>query len=356
MTGSAGTRTPVGELSCYTANLARYLGGYLPDAPGHLARTVRLAVRPAGPGQECPGFSHHAVALCDLGAGRHLAYRGTDDPDGFRTRLGDEIAGYGAALVVTHTGAMPWSPARPEQSAPHFTLVTDRQGDRWRVVDTFGALLPAGPQEPYDGWLTDGQLVDCATAPGPLRPEHRSRLALAFGLPVPVPAGRYRWLAVVAADRPAAPPPGPPGWLTGTAEVRHHLRDLWTGPAADPAHLARIVDDLWAAARHHAFRYTHLMRRPGLADRDRERLAAAVRAWQDVPMALRFAVDSALRGRPRPAVVHTTFAQLDRAEEPVTGLLATHGYLPEPAPDPGGPAAAAAPAGPAGTPSSEEEQ
>ena len=327
-----------GQLSCYTAALARYLQGRCPDPLAHVARSVRLAVHPGLPGGLI-AFSHHWLALNELADGSRLVYRGAADPAAVPDGLDAELRTGPGALAVTYTGSMAWSPADSGASAPHFLLVREHHGRRWHVEDPFQALLPGGSQEPFTGWLSTAELTEAMTPPSPLRPELRLRKEYAFGFPVPLPPDdHYQWLGPAAVPDPAAVPyPAtalPPGWLTEPAQALRFLRDLWTATAGpDHQDLARerTFDDIWASARHHAFRYAHLRRLlPDPADQ--ELVSAVHDRWHDLPMALHFATASAARGHERPALIKMTFDQLIEAETQVAGLLRAHGYGPRDGP------------------------
>jgi len=321
-----------GQLSCYTAALARYLEGWCPDPLAHVARSVRLAVRPGLPGGLI-AFSHHWLALNELPDGSRLGYRGAADPAAVPVGLDAELRTGPGVLAVTYTGSMAWSPADGQASAPHFLLVRERHGQRWHVEDPFQALLPSGSQEPFTGWLSTAELTEAMTPPSPLRPELRLRKEYVFGLPVPLPPDdHYQWLGHAAAPEPTALPHRtaalPPGWLTEPAQALRFLRDLW---AAGPDHQVlageRFFDDIWASARHHAFRYAHLRQfLPGSPDQ--ELVSRAHDLWHDLPMALHFATASAARGRGRPTLIKMTFDQLIEAEAQVADVLQAHGYGP----------------------------
>jgi hypothetical protein len=303
------------DLTCYTAALALYLSRVRPDAVARIATTVRLALRTGG----TPAFSHHRVALSDLGDGRRLTYRAAP-PSEAPARLARTLHADGAVLVVTHTGAMPWSPQPPELSAPHFTLVEQRRGDRWRVRDPFRALLPTGAQEPYEGWIGTATLLTAMTPPSPLRPEHRTRNRYVFGTRTPLPSGDGpQWLE--PAPRHASTEETGGEWITDTDAVLGRLARFFTEPGR-----ACHADDVWAAGRHHAFRYRHLLAHVALPAADREAALAAEQAWSGLPMALGYAIDSAARGRPRPSMLSVTFDALRAAERRCESLLTLHGY------------------------------
>ncbi|MEH0986061.1 hypothetical protein [Micromonospora sp. CPCC 205556] len=313
------TTTEVG-LSCYTAAVARYLSQAYVDPAGRIARSIRLAVRVL-PG-DLLAFSHHRHDLADLGNGTRLIWRHAP-VTAVGDRLAAELARAGQVIVVGHTGALPWSPASIEDSAPHFLLVNRHDRDRWWVVDDFAALLPSGRQEPFAGWVDTRTLLAAMTPPRTLGPEHHLRTAYALGVPTAPPPGRPLWLAA----RPAAPEPaaGHSGWHTEPLAVLDLLADFFAGLDA-AGRRARFVEDLWAAAQHHTYRCSYLLDRVDLSPGQRRTVAAARGAWEALPMALRFAADSAARGRPRPALVAASFAPLRRAEHDLITVLTAHGW------------------------------
>jgi len=337
-TGPADWQRLGNGLSCYTANLAGYLAIELPGVRRWLAESVRLAVRVDLPGGEL-AFSHHAYPLDRLPDGTSLRYASVRAADHAATELAAtelaaaelaaEVGRHGRVLVVVDNARLPWSPALGTgQAAPHWLLVSGRDGPDWQVCDAFSGLLPAGEQQPHAGRLSTEALLGAMQPPPRWTRQQRRRNALAFGFPVPVPPGATRqWLRRSPAGapagpadpahagtahgggRPAAPAPAelPGTWLTSDNDV---LRFLAAQVAAQGEHAARYLDDLWSAAAHRVFRYRWLAGRPGVPDAERERFAAAGAAWARLPVALRFAVDSARRGQPRPSLIATTFEHL----------------------------------------------
>jgi hypothetical protein len=311
-----------GALSCFTANLATYLERTVPDPSAVVARSVRLAVR-VTPGAPV-AFSHHATDLGSLGSTCFLRYAAAPQAAEFIERIDELLRTDGQALVVTYAGPMSWSLAEPADSAPHFVRITAREGDRWEIDDRFSALLPAGVQQPFRGEVETTALLAAATAPAELPPEQGVRKEHALGVPVPVPAGGYQWLA------PTGDPAGtgavePPGWLIGTLSVIDHLTAFYGDFTAHPER-ARLVDDMWAAAQHHAFRYHHLLNQAPLSATEREAATSARRAWEDLPLALFYAANAAARGKPRPGVVPKAFGAVREGEQRCEDLLRRHGY------------------------------
>lgn len=315
----AGTRA----LSCYTANLARYLLRDDPDALDALARSVRLAVR-VDPAGDALAVSHHAVPLHELPRDGVLAHASAATGESALAGVAEELDRHGQVLVAASSAALPWSVALPEDSAPHLLLVDDRRSGRWHVVDDFSALLPEGRQEPFEGWLEDAALLSAMAPPAAPEPEHRVRDEHLFGVPVPAPpAGRHRWFVLGSPGRRS---PGLTGdWLRG-ADAIGALSEFWSGVGEHPGR-ARFLDDVWAASQHHTFRYARLLHTRQPSGQDAETFVAASAAWRDLPMALHFAVRSAERGRSRPSVVKATFDHLLAVETAARRVIGHYGYL-----------------------------
>jgi hypothetical protein len=278
-------------LSCYTANLVEYLSGEDPGVPSRLAAAIRLAVRADEPGGAL-AFSHHA--RIDRGT---LGYRSAASWADTRAQL----SAAGRALVVTDTAYVPWSPYPPDAHGPHWILVLGGDGERWHVVDRFGALTMHGRQRPHEGWLTDEQLRRAMTPVPSASAAVTNRDAHALGERISLPpAAHYRWLARV-------PPVSLPAveWLEGVPALRRIATRLLASERA----LAEHVDDLWAAAVHQRFRLALV-----------EGARPLVEAWTKLPRSLRFAVESARRGRPRPDLVTTAFDRVIAATEDLTAL------------------------------------
>ncbi|MGW1196725.1 hypothetical protein ACWD4B_12925 [Streptomyces sp. NPDC002536] len=297
MTGSA-RRVP--ELSCYTAGLLGLLAGLRPDAPELLAQHIRLAIRTDGP-DGVIAFSHHR--RIDRHGGQELAYRGAADWPLTRTGLAAELARSGRVLAVADGARLPWAPAAEPPGAPHWLVLTDRQDDRWLVEDPFSALLPHGEHRPFRGWIADDTLRPMLTPHPAAAPEVRLRDRLALGTPVAVPAdGHHRWLVYEAVGSGTPDTDGP--WVDDPGEVVEQLGERLS---SDPEALARHLDDLWAAARHQCFRLSFPAVRESVGPEAAGRAAAA---WEETPMTLRFAAQSAARGRPRVPLVRRAFGQL----------------------------------------------
>ncbi|MFF8830838.1 hypothetical protein [Streptomyces sp. NPDC015131] len=329
-------------LSCYTENLAGYLSARDPRSTDLLARSVRLAVDPA-----TGAFSHHDRALNNLPGGRRLGYRGAPDARTALAGIGAELAARGRVLVVADSGALPWLTGSADDHAPHLLVVDGREADgHWHLVDAFTALFSGGgSQEPFAGSVSDEEFGDLLAFPRGLTPVHRTRNALAFGFPVPPPEHEtYQWLAEEPGATDERLPGGP--WLTGAAALGETARLL----LADMASIADVEDttgdgsrgvleDTWAAAQHHLFRDAHLLASvdAGLSPSERQAVAATTAKWRELPRMLRFAANSARRGRPRPSLVTGAFTALAELEAAASPLHAAHGY--------GGPTARPAEAG-----------
>lgn len=304
------------DLSCYTTNLVAHL---TPDVPGvrrRLAEGVRLAVRVDLPPGEL-AFSHHP-RVDRTEDGRELAYRGAADWPTARAGLLDTLHRERRVLAVGNTRHLPWAPAHGRADAPHWLLIRDHRAGRWLLGDHFTALTPFGDQEPFLGWVGDADLAAALTPVPDPPPEvvRRDRLALGQEIPVP-PAGQYRWLAREPAARAVDTAPGPGTWSTGLEPSLTRIAEVFR---TDATALARYVDDLWAAARHHTYGLAFAVADGRLHP---ESAAAAASAWGELPKTLRFAAQSAARGRPRPGVVDRSFEQL------LTAVQALNAGLPQ---------------------------
>lgn len=276
------------ELSCYTTALVEHLGGTAAD---RLADAVRLWVRTDSP-DGALAFSHH-----DRIDGGTLAYRQTGDWDEARSELADQLDRDGSVILVGNAAHLPWSPHHGVRTVPHWFLLRGRQEQSWHVVDPFHALMPGGEQLPYQGRLDDDALRRAMTPVGRLDPALLNRDTYALGAPAAVGAlNRYRWLRHTAGTRSDSPQSAWQGsWLRDPADVLTYLRDRFI---ADEDILREHTDDLWAAARHQRHRLA-AHPDPALAD-----------SWSQLPKALRFATESARRGRRRPGVVSEAFDTL----------------------------------------------
>lgn len=270
-------------LSCYTTNLVGHLRRQQTDIDAVFAEAVGLSVRTDLPDGTL-AFSHHRRVDPGLG------YRGTRSWKQAEAELTEQFARYGDVLVVGSTRNLPWCPGYGGPDVPHWFRVVDRRDNYWAVLDDFEALLPHGAQRPWHGWVTPGQLQNLLTPLPPLSPELRLRDRYALGEPVRMPPpGTYRWLS--RREDPAATATG--DWVHGTVASLRLLAERFAG---DTTVLRRHAEDLWAAGRHHQFKFAHV--------------GQAVAAWGELTRSLRFAADSAARGRPRPSLVQRAFEQV----------------------------------------------
>ncbi|MBO2450269.1 hypothetical protein J4573_24425 [Actinomadura barringtoniae] len=312
-----------GGLSCYTGNLVAYLERHEPDPAERVARSIRVAVRTDAPGGGL-AISHHAQPLQRLpDGGGELRYQGAADRATALREIEAELDAHQQALVVADSALLPWSAAPDPDSAPdaapdadsdagapHYLLVNDRKSGYWHVIDRFAALLPGGgEQQPFGGWLTDEEFAWLLRPLDPLPLQQRRRNEHAFGFPVPIPPdGRYQWLARVPDQEGPAVLPGQ--WLTDPSEALDHLGQNVA---------EELLEDIWAVAQHHIFRYGHL------AD-DLDGADEALAAWGELPRAVRFAHESAKRGRSRDSLLKAAFDRLARIEDDLREPLAARGY------------------------------
>ncbi|MFE7764149.1 hypothetical protein [Streptomyces sp. NPDC057438] len=309
-------------LSCYTENLAAYLSARAPDSTDLLARSVRLAVDPS-----TASFSHHDRALNNLPGGRRLGYRGVLDAEAARTGIAAELAERNRVLVVADSGALPWLTGAADDHAPHLILVDGRAPDgNWHVVDGFTALFSGGgSQDPFSGELSEAEFMALLAFPRGLSRVHRTRNSLAFGFPVTLPPHEtYQWLAEEEGATGEQLPRG--SWLTGSAALEETARLLLADMDGEGSR--GVLEDVWAAAQHHMFRDAHLLAAAGaeLSPAERETVDATTAKWRELPRMLRFAANSARRGRPRPSLVSGVFTALAELEAAASPLHAAHGY------------------------------
>ncbi|MFF5029774.1 hypothetical protein ACWCPJ_35685 [Streptomyces collinus] len=275
---------PAEALSCYTTNLKEHLRLTDPAAERRLAAGFTLSVRRDGL-DDTLAFSHHERVAPDFG------YRGARRWEDAVSALRGEFARRGDVLVVANCRNLPWSPSHLVRDVPHWLRLAARDGGRWLVVDDFDALLPEGHQSPHRGWADEGELrVLLAPLPGLDTVLHQRDVYALGGGPAWVPdPGSHRWLEHGAGRFD----PCPGQWVRGTAASLALLRDLL---ACEPRALVRYAEDLWAAARHH--QYLHRAE------------PATAAAWGELSRSLRYAAQSAARGRPRASLVRTAFDRI----------------------------------------------
>jgi hypothetical protein len=312
-------------LSCYTANLAAYLARFSPDdeVADRIAWSVRLSVRTDLP--DGIGFSHHAEPLNRLPGGHVLVYRGADDP---RQALQAEVARHGCALALTHSAQMPWSLADDEGNPPHLLLVDDVDHNRWHVIDHFAGLLPTGEeQQPYADWIDGDTLLGFMHGHRPFSEEQERRNHLVFGFPAPLPDARCRWLERVPGPDGSLVPPLPGRWLYEPNAVWRFLDERLreqTTRKSEP----KFLDDLWAASQHHRHRCARLLLSPLCDDLGlRSAVEELESQWAQLPRTLRFAAESARRGRPRAALISAIAGQLTEGERNLRAALAGHDWV-----------------------------
>jgi hypothetical protein len=312
---TAATITDHDGLSCYTANLAAYLDGEF-DAADLISRSVRSAARTDLP-PPLLAFSHHRIRLERLPDGSRLRYRHALSAADALDAVADQTHRYGRALVLVDNRRLPWSPALPDgPSAPHWLLVDGVEGADWRVRDEFAGLLPAGRQQAFAGGLSSRRLAEAMETPE-WNEQQRMRNRLACGFPLDGADGPGWWWLErtrepLPALRSAEETEALPGrWLDGEQPALMFLGDRLARSAESAAlHL----DDCWALAGHHRFALRHRLAAAAPADSARPTLEAAAERWAAMPRLLRYAAESAARGRPRPALIRRAFADVLAAQ------------------------------------------
>lgn len=292
-------------LSCYTTALHGYLSAEW-DATSVIARSVRLAVRVDASRREL-AFSHHEPSLDLLPDGSRLRYAGAASSTDALPELTAELARHGRAVAVVDSARLRWSVTRGGPSALHWLLIEGSDERGWHVRDDFTALLPAGEQLPYRGWLSTQELAEAMTLPRRWQQAHRLRNQFAFGAPsVLAPSGAL-WLRRHHGG-PGRPRtlPADPRWLTGDAQVLPFLADYAAGSAMA---ITDHLEDLWAAAGHRSFAYRWRLEH-AREESTREALEAALLQWEALPRLLRVAVESSARGRPRPTLISSALDRL----------------------------------------------
>lgn len=272
-------------LSCYTANLERYLDGEF-DSAAVVARSVRLAVRSTESGFV---FSHHAPAVDRLPDGTQLEYDAVALADA-EDALRREIRRHARVLVVADAARLPWSVAFGANPAPHWLLITGAESGHYLVEDAFEALLPQGTQQPYSGAIDRSALLAAITGLPEWDERQRTRNEMAFGTRIRLPGTTTG--AILLRRAPGGGERKPePDFVDGDATVLPllltHLADA--GPDA-----AQYLPDIWATAGHRAFAHRW---RATFGNTGTE--LAIAEKWAALPRWVQMAVESAARGRPR---------------------------------------------------------
>ncbi|MGW7463792.1 hypothetical protein ACWGJT_03570 [Streptomyces xantholiticus] len=319
---SCGATAADAGLSCYTSALLAYLAEEDPTAPARLAYSARLAIQPAAQ-PEPPAFRHHATALDQLPDGTLLQPKGAERLDTALGALADEIEAHGRVLFTADAARLPW--AHPGQEpAPHFLVATGhRDGELWQMHDHFSGLFPNGlEQVPFSGWVSSSDMAALFTTHDAFSPVQRRRSREVFGHVVPAsPVGTRQWfIRVPAGDTDDAAEDDV--WITDPDDVSGYLvehLDAVCAHGGEPA----VLEDLWAASRHHQYKYNVLLasRCPERLPQRERALRRALSCWSGLPKTLRFAVNSARRGRPRTSLIDTTLRDLAAAETEARSLL-----------------------------------
>ncbi len=302
------------QLSCFTANLHAYAAREW-DVDAWLARSVRLAARVDASGR-ADAFSHHDPPLDTLPDGSRLEFRGADSWPDARSEIEDELVRHGRVLLLVDGTRLPWSVAREGSTAvPHWVLLDDPAPGRWHLTDEFEALLPTGEQRPGAGWLAVEDVPSAHGGPKEVPDRAWTRADLAFGALRTVPRRAAAWLVRRPPGEPGVPEPGLPGtgWLLGADRVCRHLAAQLATSDPSPAD----VDDLWAAAGHHAFALAWESAHPGAAGdaAGPDPRCPRAEAWTMLPRVVRFVTESTARGRARPGLVARALTRLADLEE-----------------------------------------
>lgn len=269
-------------LSCYTTNLIGHLRRDTPGIEDEFAQAINLSVRTDLEDGALAFTQHRRV-------GPLLGYSTSDTWETARKGLLEEFERNHDVIAVASTRNLPWSPTYGVEDVPHWIRLSERRGNQWRVIDEFSAVLPQGEQHPYDGWVNDEELAKMLTPLPQLTCELRNRDVHALGDTSNAPAPDcYRWLARGVDDR--ADHGGQ--WVEGAAALRYLAERF----AQDPDLLRRHAQDLWAASRHYQYRFAQN--------------ASVSSAWGELPRTLSFALQSADRGRPRPALITHAFEHI----------------------------------------------
>ncbi len=299
------TSAGAGWLSCYTAAVHAYLSAEW-DADELVARSVHFAIRPTD-----LAVSHHGPALDRPPDGTCLRWASASSPEVAFGAIATELDARGRVLVMTDWRLLPWSVARERAApSPHLIVLTGRAARRWCVADRFAALLPEGEQHPHEVWLDDTALADALRLPSAWSEPQARRNALALGAPVPLAPGPTAWLERSTTVDDA-------GYLDCHWVAGDDALALVHELVADAGMPVWLLDDLWAAAGHHAFAHSRSARGPHVDRTERVARTTAVDAWERLPQVLRVVDQSAARGRARPALARAALGAVREAERQV---------------------------------------
>lgn len=269
-------------LSCYTTNLLGHLRRDTAGIDEEFIRAIKLSVRIDLDDSDLEFTQHSRI-------GPQLGYRSADTWKAAREGLLHELEQCDDVIAVANTRNLPWCPACKLEDVPHWIRICEQRNFQWRVIDEFSAVLPQGEQFPYDCWVNDDELAAMLTPLPPLSSELRSRDIHALGETSITPTyNTYRWLGRGIDDR--AEHVGI--WISGNDALLYLAKRF----AHEPGLLRRYNQDLWAASRHHQYRFA--------SD------SALAAAWGELPRTLNFALQSAERGRPRPTLIEQAFENI----------------------------------------------
>ncbi|MEU0163153.1 hypothetical protein ABZ154_31230 [Streptomyces sp. NPDC006261] len=308
-------------LSCYTSALLAYLAEEDPSAPDRVARSTRLAVQPS-PTSVPLVFRHHAAGLDRLPDGTALRPAGAEPLAEALAGLAEEVHTYGRALFAADAARLPWAPPGQEP-APHFLVATARGNGRWYLHDHFTGLFPNGQEQlSFSGWVTDASMAALFTTDDHYSPVQRRRTAEVFGRTLAAPPkGTRHWFTRVRADT-SSRVPDEGTWCTDPEHIAGHLLEHLRTAGTNPGE-PTLLEDLWAASRHHQYKYRRALDAPGRSrpQEHDEALRQALTRWSGLPRTLRFAINSARRGRPRDSLLETAVHDLARAEDLARSVL-----------------------------------
>lgn len=303
-------------LSCYTTSIAEVLWHRGVDWAAAIGLGSVLAIRPEG---ELFAFNHHDTSLRPPG----LRRVGTDDVRELHRGLVAAHERDRRVIVVADAHNLPWSTGFGRRHAPHWCVVDGRRDGAWHVTDRFTMLDARGEQSPWHGWMSDDELPQVLCR-GDLEAQQVLRERLAFGDEEPPPPGtRYQWFTSTPTASAARVGPPAGDWLVGERAV-HRLIEHFTEHGGR-ARAYRQTEDLWVTGRHRRLRHLVLAR---AMPADHPSVIAArdlADAWERVPMALRYAAESARRGRPRLAALRRSLSEVAEHEAHMQEVHTTTG-------------------------------